>query len=390
MITIAITGGSGFLAAHLIYRLQYRTDIKEIRTIDRKPFKQLEGLELLSTNEKSSPRLVHYRLDLLDATMLEKALYGVDLVFHLARKSLELLQVGDQRLLDDEYIKDNLLGTISLLDTIFKLSVPRLIYIGDAYANLPFGDNFGTSEAIHCSLPNKFILGKYGESRAKAELEGRQRCGKSLSNGKIFHAVFLRPVHIYGEGELKLPKALQRIAAKYGGAIPTLEGHSNGMHQFIYVGHLMQIVEECIGILLLEESAIRVSSEYFYCMDETECTKFNKFIAPFVHSLGLKMGSSQWCWSTFLSIYFAEWANWLRGKDPKLQNWSLIALRFLFVYAYGFSNRKLSLLFRFKPEKSMEECQAKTAEWIRTKFCKEATERIEECEKMTEATRAKG
>jgi len=97
-------------------------------------------------------------------------------------------------------------------------------------------------------LPNKFILGKYGESRAKAELEGRQRCGKSLSNGlqffiittifytnlgKIFHAVFLRPVHIYGEGELKLPKALQRIAAKYGGAIPTLEGHSNGMHQFV-------------------------------------------------------------------------------------------------------------------------------------------------------------
>ncbi|KAL7071681.1 hypothetical protein ACQ4LE_009522 [Meloidogyne hapla] len=390
MITIAITGGSGFLAAHLIYRLQYRSDIKEIRTIDRRHFKQLEGLEFLSLNEKNCSKLVHYRLDLLDTVMLERALHGVDLVIHLARKSLEFLQVGDQCRLDAAYIRDNLLATRELLDMIFKLSVPRLIHIGDAYANLPFGDNFGTSEAVHCSLPSKFLLGKYGESRARAELEGRQRCGKLLSNGKIFHAVFPRPVHIYGEGELKLPKALQRVAAKYGGVIPTLEGPSNGMLQFIYVGHLMQIVDECIGILLSEELARKFSGEYFYCMDEAECTKFNKFVTPLVHSLGLQIGTSQWCWSTALCIYCAEWANWLRGKDPNLQDWSLIALRFFFIYALGFSNRKLSLLFRFKPEKNMKECLTKTADWIRTKFGNEAIERIGEPEKIMEAARAKG
>lgn len=116
MLTIAITGGSGFLAAHLIRRLQYRSDIREIRTIDRKQFRQHKDLKFNVTDEKNKPRLVHYQSDLLDTLILEKALNGVDFVIHLARKSLELLQVGDQRLLDAAYIRDNLLGIFRLKD----------------------------------------------------------------------------------------------------------------------------------------------------------------------------------------------------------------------------------------------------------------------------------
>jgi uncharacterized protein YbjT (DUF2867 family) len=60
--------------------------------------------------QESCPRLVHHRLDLLDTPKLEKALEGVDFVFHLARKSLELLQVADQHRLDEIYKRDNLEG----------------------------------------------------------------------------------------------------------------------------------------------------------------------------------------------------------------------------------------------------------------------------------------
>jgi hypothetical protein len=61
--------------------------------------------------------------------------------------------------------------------------MPILTLFSDAYANLPPGDNFGSSEAVHCSLPSKYILGQYGESRAKAEMEGREKCGKLMENG---------------------------------------------------------------------------------------------------------------------------------------------------------------------------------------------------------------
>lgn len=42
MVTVLITGGSGFLANHLIKYIQENSSdlVTEIRTVDRKPFKQ--------------------------------------------------------------------------------------------------------------------------------------------------------------------------------------------------------------------------------------------------------------------------------------------------------------------------------------------------------------
>jgi hypothetical protein len=62
-------------------------------------------------------------------------------------------------------------------------SVENLIFVGDAYANLPIGDNFGLSEDMHMSVPNNYMLGVYGETKFRAELFVRKSIGQKLNNG---------------------------------------------------------------------------------------------------------------------------------------------------------------------------------------------------------------
>ena len=109
-LTVAVTGGSGFLAAHLIRWLCSRPDVAEIRTIDRKAFKKRLPDEACPSKGYQETKFVHHQLDLLDASKLEKALQGVDLVIHTARKHLELLETANQAKLNECYRRDNLEG----------------------------------------------------------------------------------------------------------------------------------------------------------------------------------------------------------------------------------------------------------------------------------------
>lgn len=67
---------------------------------------------------------------------------------------------------------------------MIDVGVPNLVYVGDAYANLPVADNFGVSESIHIGEVNSYLLGEYGATRTQAELYARKYNGKLMSNGK--------------------------------------------------------------------------------------------------------------------------------------------------------------------------------------------------------------
>jgi nucleoside-diphosphate-sugar epimerase len=74
-------------------------------------------------------------------------------------------------------------ATESLVEAMLNSNVQNLIYLSCAYANIPCEDNFGNSEEIHDSTPSSFMLGRYGETRTKAELFVRRKVGTKMANG---------------------------------------------------------------------------------------------------------------------------------------------------------------------------------------------------------------
>ncbi|KAI1727724.1 3-beta hydroxysteroid dehydrogenase/isomerase family domain-containing protein [Ditylenchus destructor] len=363
MITVAITGGSGFVAQHLIRYIQENSSdaIKEIRTIDRKPFiPRIEYSPIIP--------MTHHRCDLAtEFAKLKDILQGVNCVFHLARKSLEYLYRFDEDALEQEYIRDNVTATERIMDAIFSCNVEHLVYMSDAYANLPTCDNFGTGETIHSQLPASYLLGKYGETRSRAELHSRKFVGKKLQNGATFHAVFLRPTFIYGEGDFKLPTALCRIAEKYGGRIPgDIEGSSQGMLQYIYVGNLVGMMENAMRILSSDPS--KCTGEFFYVMDQTFCTKFSEFLRPVIHALKFEVGSNRSYYLSYGATILREYFARLSGIKPQYDDMSSYALRGFYGFALGFSDRKQCLILDHVSKGTQAQNISRTVAWIAKNF----------------------
>ncbi|VDK89294.1 unnamed protein product, partial [Litomosoides sigmodontis] len=223
---VAITGGSGFLAQHLISYLQRTNDhqqhegavVAEIRTIDRNPFSKFLDYPTLIP-------LKHYQFDLCDVNALKQALKSVTTVFHCAGKSLEYLHDGINH--TDQYWHDNTNATEFLLQVMHEEEIPRLIHVSDAYSNLPVGDNYGLSEQMHLGFPSSFMLGLYGQSKIRAEMCAR----RAATKGQI-SVLILRPTFIYGEGEKHLLGTALKLCSIYGG-IPYLQDESRGHHQFV-------------------------------------------------------------------------------------------------------------------------------------------------------------
>lgn len=140
---LLITGGTGSFGNAVLRRF-LDSDLKEIRIFSRDEKKQDDMRHKYQRiAPKESEKLKFYVGDVRDYRSVEKAMKGVDFVFHAAA----LKQVPSCEFFPVEAVKTNVLGTQNVLDAAINCNVKRVIVLSTDKAAYPI-NAMGMSKAM--------------------------------------------------------------------------------------------------------------------------------------------------------------------------------------------------------------------------------------------------
>ena len=141
--TLLITGGTGSFGNAVLNRF-LATDIGEIRIFSRDELKQDDMRHFYQREyPEYSNKLKFYIGDVRDKQSIDKAMRGVDYIFHAAA----LKQVPSCEFFPIEAVKTNVLGTENLLQSAIDHGVKKVICLSTDKAAYPV-NAMGTSKAM--------------------------------------------------------------------------------------------------------------------------------------------------------------------------------------------------------------------------------------------------
>lgn len=217
---LAVIGGAGLIGSHTVDRLlQY--DVQEILIYDNFVRGSVENLE----HALRDPRVRIFDVggDILQVDILEKALNGVDGVFHLA--ALWLLQCHD---FPRSAFDVNVRGTFNVMETCVKQGIERLVYSSSASV---YGD------AVHEPMDEEHPFNNknfYGATKIAGEAMLR-----AFHHRFALNYVGLRYMNVYGPRQdyhgayiAVIMKMLDAIDRNEG---PTILGDGSEAFDFVAV-----------------------------------------------------------------------------------------------------------------------------------------------------------
>lgn len=136
--TLLITGGTGSFGNAVLNRFLHTDHFREIRIFSRDEKKQ-DDMRI----QLKSSKVKFYIGDVRDAQSIEKAMIGVDYVFHAAA----LKQVPSCEFFPMEATKTNVLGTQNVIDVAIKNKVSKVICLSTDKAAYPI-NAMGISKAL--------------------------------------------------------------------------------------------------------------------------------------------------------------------------------------------------------------------------------------------------
>lgn len=141
--TLMITGGTGSFGNAVLNRF-IKTDIGEIRIFSRDELKQDDMRHFYQREyPEYSSKLKFYIGDVRDVQSINKAMHGVDYIFHAAA----LKQVPSCEFFPIEAVKTNVLGTENVLQSAIEAGVKKVICLSTDKAAYPV-NAMGTSKAM--------------------------------------------------------------------------------------------------------------------------------------------------------------------------------------------------------------------------------------------------
>jgi len=130
--SILITGGTGSFGKKFVETILTRfPDIKRLVILSRDELKQFEMSQKF--NDKQYPGIRYFLGDIRDASRLNRAFEGIDIVVHAAA----LKQVPAAEYNPMEYIKTNVLGAENIIEAALKCGVKNVVALSTDKAAAP-------------------------------------------------------------------------------------------------------------------------------------------------------------------------------------------------------------------------------------------------------------
>lgn len=260
---ILVTGGTGFLGAHLLYKLCQKHD--EIIALRRSKASLDKARHLFSSNENGDRLFNKIRWiegDLLDILSLTDAVKGIDSIYHCA--AVVSFDKGRRH----ELLQTNIKGTANLMNVALQNGIKKLVHVSTV-ATLNRSE---TDEIIDESCFWKPSPKHSGYSTSKYEAE--KEVWRAIEEG--LDAVILNPSIILGAWDWK--SGTSGMFTEINNGLMFYPSGSNGFIDVEDVANAM--------IMAMESD---VKNERFILNSEN--LKFKQLLDFIAHSIGKKAPS---------------------------------------------------------------------------------------------------
>ncbi|KAM3876606.1 short-chain dehydrogenase/reductase family 42E member 1 [Diretmus argenteus] len=263
--TCLITGGSGYFGHRLACSL-YKNGARIIL------------FDVAPPSQDVPEGTVFLQGDIREYAQVEKAVAGVDCVFHIASYGMSGREQLNRRLIEAV----NVQGTENILKACVEKGISRLVYTSTF--NVVFGGQvIENGDESLPYLPLHLHPDHYSRTKSMAEMAVMKANGTALKDGsEVLRTCALRPAGIYGPGEQRhLPRIVGYIEK---GIFRFVYGKPSSLVEFVHVDNLVS-AHELAAEALTPEQQHRSAGQAYFISDGRPVNNF-EFFRPLVEGLG--------------------------------------------------------------------------------------------------------